>query len=548
MQVPAIMGALSRGRRRVPEYDTGRTVFERACERAPEGMEIAAVAAADPARIAIWSDQGTLDFAALNTLSNRLARGLQDAGLVPGDPVALVCSNRLEFAVVRFAAHRSGFRLTPINWHLAPADIAWIVADCEAKALFLDTRVASAAEAAGASPHLQLRVSIGGALRGYTTWEQVLDGRDGSDIPAPCLGNTMLYTSGTTGRPKGVFRRQPDPAVAARMQQMLTAVFRFDPDGGADRALATGPLYHAGPFGLCLNTPLTAGIGTVLMDRWEPAQMLELIARYRITHTFCVPTMFNRLLQLPDAERAHHDISSLRFVIHGAAPVSIDTKTRMLDWFGPVLWEMFAGTEGPGTIVGPEEWLARPGTVGKPAPGQVRILGDDNDEQPRGSPGRVFLANPPGSVFEYFKDPGKTASVQHEGYFTAGDIGYLDHEGYLFLSGRSAEVIISGGVNLYPQEIDDVLALHPAVADVACVGVPDADLGEVVRAVVELRPGHAADQHMHGALLAFCAERLSRQKWPRGIDFVASLPRSEAGKALRASIRAPYWQGRERSI
>jgi long-chain acyl-CoA synthetase len=220
----------------------------------------------------------------------------------------------------------------------------------------------------------------------------------------------------------------------------------------------------------------------------------------------------------------------------------------MLDWFGPILWEMFAGTEGPGTLVGPEEWLQKPGTVGRPAPGQVRILDESGLQLPAGDTGGVYLLNPPGSSFEYFRDPQKTAAVQREGYFTAGDTGYLDADGYLFLTGRSAEVVISGGVNIYPQEVDDVLALHPAVADVACVGTPHADLGEVLTAVVELLPGHAPDEACRQSLLAFCEGRLAKQKWPRAVDFVSRLPRSEAGKALRARIRAPYWVDRARQI
>jgi long-chain acyl-CoA synthetase len=524
------------------------SLFAAACARAPEGMEIAAIAAADPARIALWGAQGQMDFATLNALSIRLARRLRAAGLVAGDALALVCGNRMEFAVVRFAAHRSGLRLTPVNWHLSVEEIAWIVADCEARALFLDERAAGAAASAAAAPALALRVSIGATQSGYMAWDDALAGMDGADIPDPSLGSTMLYTSGTTGRPKGVFRRQPDPAAAAQMQQILTAVFRFDPESGTDRALATGPLYHAGPFGLCLNTPLTAGIGTVLMDGWDPARMLALIAEHRITHTFCVPTMFNRLLQLPPETRTAHELSSLRFLIHGAAPCALETKRRMLAWFGPILWEMFAGTEGPGTLVGPEEWLQKPGTVGRPAPGQVRILDESGLQLPAGDTGGVYLLNPPGSSFEYFRDPQKTAAVQREGYFTAGDTGYLDADGYLFLTGRSAEVVISGGVNIYPQEVDDVLALHPAVADVACVGTPHADLGEVLTAVVELLPGHAPDEACRQSLLAFCEGRLAKQKWPRAVDFVSRLPRSEAGKALRARIRAPYWVDRARQI
>ena len=524
------------------------TVFARACARAPEGMEISAVAAAQPGRIALWSDQGTMTFTELNALSNRLARRLRAAGLAAGDAVALVCGNRSEFAVVRFAAHRAGLRLTPINWHLAPEDIRYIVENCEARALFLDTRVESVAAACTHIEALALRVAIGGHLGGYLDWDAALAGMDGADIPDPVLGSTMLYTSGTTGRPKGVYRPPMDPAHAAQMQQVLTAVFQFDPESGRDRALATGPLYHTGPFSLCFTTPLTAGIGAVIMDKWEPARMLALIEQHRITHTFCVPTMFNRLLQLPDEVRARHDVSSLRFVIHGAAPCAVETKQRMLDWWGPILWEMFAGTEGMGTIVSPQEWLAKPGTVGRPAPGQVRILDEQGRELPPGESGMVYLVNPAGSAFEYYKDPAKTASALREGYFTAGDIGYLDADGYLFLSGRSAEVIISGGVNIYPQEIDDVLALHPAVADVACVGVPNEDLGEEIRAVVALRPGHAGDEALRQSLMDFCVERLAKQKWPRGIDFVEALPRSEAGKVLRGQLRSRYWAGRARQI
>ena len=524
------------------------SVFALACARAPEGMEISAVAAAQPGRIALWSDQGTMSFAELNAQANRLVRRMRAAGLAAGDAVALVCGNRSEFAVVRFATHRAGLRLTPINWHLAPEDIRYIVENAEAKALFLDTRVAAVAPGCAQIPRLRLRVAIGGELPDYTSWADALDGMDPSDIPDPSLGATMLYTSGTTGRPKGVYRAPMDPAHAAQMQQLLTAVFQFDPESGTDRALATGPLYHTGPFALCFTTPLTAGIGAVIMDKWEPQRMLALIAQHRITHTFCVPTMFNRLLQLPEEARARHDVSSLRFVIHGAAPCAVDVKKRMLDWWGPILWEMFAGTEGQGTIVSPQEWLAKPGTVGRPASGQLRILDDAGNELAPGQAGTIYLLNPAGSAFQYYKDPAKTASVLRDGYFTAGDIGYLDADGYLFLSGRSAEVIISGGVNIYPQEIDDVLAQHRAVADVACVGVPNEDLGEEIKAVVELRPGFTPDAALRQSLTDFCVEHLAKQKWPRSIDFVAELPRSEAGKVLRRALRERYWAGRERQI
>jgi len=524
------------------------TMFDRACAQGPLGMEISVIAAEQPERIALWSEAGTLTFGELNARANQLVYRLRLAGLRAGDAVALVCSNRLEFAVVRFATHRAGMRLTPVNWHLSPQEIYYIVENCEARALFLDTLSTTVAPLCAELPGLALKVSIGGSLQDFVPWEAALAGMETRDIPDPSLGNMMLYTSGTTGRPKGVFRQQPDPAQAAGMQQLLTAVFQFQPETGRDRALATGPLYHAGPFNLCLTTPLTAGIGAVLMDKWEPERMLALIEKYQISHTFCVPTMFNRLLQLPEAQKQRAQLGSLRFVIHGAAPCSIDTKRRMLDWFGPILWEMFAGTEGSGTIVSPQEWMAKPGTVGHTAPGQVRILDEQGIELPAGEAGGVYLQNPGASRFEYFKDPEKTAAVQREGYFTAGDIGYLDSDGYLFLTGRSAEVIISGGVNLYPQEIDDVLAQHPAVQDVACVGAPHHDLGEEVKAVVVLKKNEAAGAAQVEALLAFCGQHLAKQKWPRSVDFVTELPRSEAGKVLRGRLRARYWPDRPQAL
>ena len=512
--------------------------------RAHEGMEIAAVAAAIPQRIAIHSGQGSQTFGELNAQANQLVRLLRAHGIGRDDAVALLCGNRLEFAAVRFAAHRMGVRITPVNWHLSAAEIAYVVENCEALALFADIRVVQAARLAGdGNARLRLKVSIGGGIDGFVPFHDAIATLDGTDIDDPCLGNTMLYSSGTTGRPKGVLRKQADPRIAAGMLQLMIAVFKYDPDCGRDLALCAGPLYHAGPFNICLTQPLSAGIGTVLMDRWEPEQTLYLIEQQRITHAFFVPTMFNRLLQLPAATRARYDVSSLKFVIHGAAPCAVAVKQKMLDWFGPLIWELFAGTEGPGTVVSPQEWLAKPGTVGKPGPGQMKILDDDGAELPAGQTGAVYIANPPGSKFEYFGDPEKTRGAFRDGYYSAGDIGHMDEDGYLFLSGRSAEVIIAGGVNIYPQEIDDVLATHPAVADVACVGVPHPEWGEEIKAVVQLAGGVSASAELAEQLLSFAQSRLVRQKWPRSVDFVSDLPRSAAGKVQRGQLRARYWIG-----
>lgn len=524
---------------------TPSNLFDRAMARAHEGMEIAAVAAELPDQTAIYSAQGEQSFAELNARANQLVRAMRRAGVGEGDPVALLCSNRLEFAAVRFACHRMGARITPVNWHLSAEEISYIVGNCEAQVLFADKRVEASAMAAAASPCLTLRVAIGGDIEGFERFDEFGSDLNSDDIDDPILGNMMLYTSGTTGRPKGVLRKQADPETAAAMLQIMMAVFQYDPESGADRALCTGPLYHSGPFNICLTQPLSAGISTVLMDKWEPELTLQLIDEHKITHCFFVPTMFNRLLQLDETVRSRYDISTLKFVIHGAAPCSVDTKHAMLDWFGPVIWEIFAGTEGPGTMVSPQEWLERPGTVGKTSEGQVLILDEHMQALDTGQRGTVFLANPAGSEFEYYKDAGKTQSVIHDGYFTAGDIGYLDEQGYLFLTGRSAEVIIAGGVNIYPQEIDDVLAQHPAVADVACVGVPNEEWGEEVKAIVQLADGYAVDSALNKALLEFVETRLAKQKWPRSIDYVEDLPRSAAGKVQRKTLRQRYWEGRD---
>ncbi len=528
--------------------NANESIYETACANASVGMEIAAVAAMAPERIAVESAQGNLSYAELNAQANRIAHRLLASGITAGDAVALLCSNRPEFIAVRFACHRMGIRLTPVNWHLAPEEAAYIIDNCDAKALFADARVSEAARvAANTSKMLTVKIAIGDAIEGFEPWDN-LASESADNIEQPSLGTTMLYTSGTTGRPKGVYRKQPDPAKAADMQAILTAVFQFDPDSGTDKALTTGPMYHSGPFNLCMTTPLTSGIGVVVMDKWDPEQTLQLIDEHKITHTFFVPTMFVRMLKLDERVRSQYSVDSIKFVIHGAAPCAKETKQAMLDWFGPVIWEMFAGTEGPGTIVSPQEWLDKPGTVGKPGPDQIRVLDDDGNILAAGQSGQIYLINPPDSTFNYYKDQSKTERAQKDGYFTAGDIGYIDEEGYLFLTGRSAEVIISGGVNIYPQEIDDILIKHPMVADVGCVGVPNTEWGEEVKAVVQLQSNRVADDSLEQDLIEYAAQYLAKQKTPRSIDFVEQLPRSEAGKVQRKALRDHYWKNQDTAL
>ncbi|MEZ4216575.1 MAG: AMP-binding protein [Myxococcota bacterium] len=515
-----------------------RLAFADATAAARVGMSLSHRASLHPERDAIRCEHGDRTFAALNARANRLLRALRARGLRAGDGVAIVSRNRPEFAEAFFACLRGGLRFTPVNWHGSEDEIAYVVADCEARALVCDAAFAPAAararEAAGA--RLDVRLAVGGALDAFEPFEDALAPESGDDVEDASLGDTMLYTSGTTGRPKGVRRAPPEPDTAAVGLQLLIGVFDFRADAG-DVSLATGPLYHSGPLNLCLNAPLSAGVPVVLMDKWDARRMLALLERHGVTHTFCVPTMFHRLLALPEGERRACDTSRLRFVIHGAAPTPVEDKRRMIEWLGPILTEIFASTEGPGTFVSSQEWLARPGTVGRPAPGAVRILDERGAELPPGEVGVVHLRAAPGASFEYFKDAEKTRAAQRDGFYTVGDVGYLDDEGYLFLTGRSAELAIVGGTNVYPAEIDDVLLLHDAVEDAAAFGVPSAEWGEEIEAIVALAPDASPGDALAEALRAHCRERLPTIKIPRRIAFVERVPRSEAGKVLRRRIR-----------
>jgi long-chain acyl-CoA synthetase len=487
--------------------------------------------------IAVYDPIGTRSFTDLNANANRIVRFLRAQGLGEGDAVALLCSNRAEFTEVLSACLRGGFRITPVNWHLNAEEVAYIVEDCEAKALFAETRFPAALTAA--SPHLKVRVSIGADAQGFVPLGEVLSREDGADIEDPVMGGAMLYTSGTTGRPKGVYRRA------------ATTVLAPGPGASDDVQLCAGPAYHAAPLAFDIRSALAQGSPLVFLDKWDSEGVLAAIERHRVTRCHLVPIMFQRLLALRDEVKARYDLSSLRYVIHGAAPCPPEVKRAMIDWLGPILHEYYAGSEGgAGFIVNSEEWLAKPGTVGRlPAPGALKILDEEGNEiAESGRPGTLYFQVSPIAPFEYFKDPAKTASAHRDGYFTLGDVGYLDADGYLFLTGRTAECIISGGVNIYPQEIDNELIRHPAVEDSCTIGAPNPEWGEEVKAVVTLNPGYAPSDALAAEILAFARERLAGFKTPRSLDFAAELPRSPAGKIQRGKVRAPYWAGRARQI
>lgn len=510
------------------------------------GMGIAVTAREFPDRLAIASPCGDRSFDFLNARANQLVRALRARGAGPGAAVALVCRNRPEFAVAVFAALRAGWRLTPINWHLAAPELAYIIEDCEAEAVLADAAFRAQIEGAyRLLPKRPLGVAIGDPIHGFLDYDALLDAQEPHDIDDPRLGHTMLYTSGTTGRPKGVHR---DPEAAARRPGNREILSRIGYREGRDLHLATGPLYHAAPLAFSLVMPLSVGCGVVMMDRFDAERCLDLVEGYRVSHTHMVPIMFHRLLALPEDERARRDLSSLRVVLHGAAPCPVALKQAMMDWLGPVVWEYYAATEGWGSLVGPDEWLAHPGTVGRPAPGAVEIRDEEGKVLPPGTSGTIFLRSPEEGRFEYYKDPDKTLSTYAGEYFTLGDVGYLDADGYLYLDARTSEVIISGGVNIYPAEVDAALLGHPAVRDAATVGAPDDEWGEQVVSVVELHDGHHADEALVASLQAHCREQLAQFKCPKRIEFRDALPRTDAGKLLRRLVRDSFWEGRDRSI
>lgn len=506
---------------------------------AETGMLVAHWARVRPDAPAVLSSRGNRSYRELNAAANRLARVLREAGLRPGNGIALVCPNTPEFIETLCAAQRAGLRLTPVNWHLTGPEIGYIVENSEAKAVVvhgeLGDKVADLPLAA-----TRIALSIGADVDGFDRYETRLAAADDSDIADPVLGSQMLYTSGTTGRPKGVRRHKEVVATPA--------VARALGDYGDDSvSLLSGPAYHASPIFIDIALPLAAGAPVVMMERFDPEEALRLIERHRVTNAHMVATMFQRLLRLSDAVRTRYDLSSLRVVPHGAAPTPRDVKRAMIDWWGPVLLEYYAATEGGGDIrITSEEWLRKPGSVGRIDRAGTRIFDAEGAECPAGVTGAVHFSRA-SAGFDYFKAPA-SSDADSSTFYTVGDMGFVDEDGYLFLTGRTAECIISGGVNIYPAEIDAAFAQHPAVQDVCTIGIPNAEWGEEVRTVVALAPGFAGSAELAADLIDFARPSLASFKLPKTIDFVDSLPRSEAGKIQRQLVRAPYWKGHKASI
>ena len=504
----------------------------------------------DPAHLAVVDPEGSETTAGeLLASCNRVVHGLRALGLKKGDCVAMMLHNEMPFLEIYFAAMQAGFYFTPINYHLTGPEVAYILEDCEAKAFVTGDRFVEAATKAIAEIGFPKEASFmtGKVADGFRPYSDLTAGQPDSNPEDRCIGQQMLYTSGTTGRPKGVRRAmsEMDPDMGAGLSAMLGTLFDIPIGPGAH--LLAGPLYHAAPLAFGTGA-MHLGQTAVLMDKWTPQRTLELIEKYKITTSHMVPTMFHRMLALPEDVKNSYDLSSLVTVIHAAAPCPIDVKQRMIEWWGPKIYEYYAATEGGGSMVKPLEWLEHPGTVGRAWPGsELKILDDDGNECPPNEPGTVYMGTMIGD-FEYFKDKEKTQSNRRGNLFTVGDIGYLDDEGWLFLCDRKVDMIISGGVNIYPAEVEAVLLTHPKVGDAAVLGVPNTEWGEEVKAVIEPAVDVKASDELAEELMAFCKERLATFKLPRSIDFRDQLPRLDTGKLYKRLLRDEYWAGHEKKI
>jgi long-chain acyl-CoA synthetase len=507
----------------------------------------AAQAAQSPALI--LPGDGCVTYGELCARSQRVAALLHEAGLQRGDGVALVLPNRPEFFEITWGCQLSGLYYTAVNTHFTADEVAYVIDDSGAKAVFVDVSMADlAAHIRKVNAGIGLHITVGGSLPGWRPYREAA-ACAGETPPSSALsdGSEMLYSSGTTGRPKAVRRPLPADGNGSWAQKVLeyTLSARY---GMSDKSiyLSPAPLYHAAGINYTMAVH-RVGAAAILMHKFDAEDVLRLIERYRVTHAQFVPTMFVRMLKLPAATRERYDVSSLQCVIHAAAPCPVDVKHRMMTWFGPIMHEYYGGTEGfAGTTIDPQEWLAHPGSVGKPL-SPVHVLGADGTELTAGESGELFFEG--GPAFEYFNDPQKTASVSNDrGWRTLGDMGYVDNDGYLYLTDRSTFTIVSGGVNIYPQEAENLLIMHPKLVDAAVFGVPNEEFGEEVKAVVQPAPGATPGPDLAADLIAYCRDHLAAYKCPRTVDFDAQLPRDPNGKLYKRRIRERYWQGRTSRI
>ncbi|MDX2236681.1 MAG: AMP-binding protein [Hyphomonadaceae bacterium] len=511
---------------------------------------------AEPALI---DEAGATGWAALDERVNRLVNGLRDAGLKAGDVIAVIAANRREWFEIAFACAHGGWTYVPVNWHFVADELAYVFADSGAAAVIVDARYGDAAAAALRDPRsaqVKIVVCIDGAdgpLRGEARaigYEAVVANAAPDEPQDQTMGGPMFYTSGTTGRPKGVRGSLSGAAgLPPDMLKMIGGSFAtFVPVPG--KTLLCGPFYHSAQWAFSF-LPMAAGSSVVMQHKFDAAGVLDLIDRHGVTNVHLVPTQMKRLLDAPDEAKARFRGDSLAIAIHGAAPCPPSVKRGLIEWWGPKITEYYGSTEGSIiSMISAQEWLDKGGSVGKPLPTmEVFVLGDDGAALPEGQDGALYFKSRMGSDFTYHNDPEKTAAAHREpGVFTTGDIGRLDADGYLWLSDRKIDMIISGGVNIYPAEIEGALNAHPAVEDCAVIGVPDDEFGENVKAIVQVKEGVAADDRLAADLIAHCRALLAGYKAPKSVDFVAHIPRTGTGKIQKKPLRDPYWAGRDRKI
>jgi len=491
-----------------------------------------------------------LTYRELDRRSVQIASLLREHGLQRGDRVAVFMENHLEYMAVVWAALRAGLYAVPINRYFNLDELVYVLDDCGAKAVFASfSQSATAGQIADQVPACGLRVMVGGCVPGWQPYEALVEQQGSASLLDESMGATMSYTSGTTGRPKGVLRPLQDGPAALQWPgwHETGGLYGFD---ASTVYLSPAPFYHAAPMRFARATHMAGGT-LVFMEKFDAELSLQLIERYRVTHSQWVPTMFVRMLKLDDAVRSRYDLSSQRVAIHAAAPCPVDVKRRMIDWWGPIIDEYYGSSDGNGiTSISCQEWLDHPGSVGRARPEQVKICAEDGTEQPPGVPGLIYLVGY-GPLPQYLNDPVKTKAArhaQHDNWITGGDVGYIGEDGFLYLTDRKAFTIISGGVNIYPQAIEDALIEHPLVGDAAVFGVPNDEMGEEVKALVELTTGTPGSDALARQLIAYCATKMARYMVPRSLEFVEQLPRTPTGKLMKKELRDKYWAGRTRAI
>ena len=491
----------------------------------------------------------TFSFGELAGRAHQLVHALRASGIGPGEIFAYVLPNDVDMLLWQLAAQEGGYQSIALNPALSGAEIQRIVDHSGAAAIVLHADFGERVDQLTGTGSIKLRVSVGGLVPGWTLVDDLTKTQPLTEPPDRRLGQPIAYSSGTTGQPKAVVRPPmsvADPSAAADAMKIFGRAFQFQPLTGVH--LVSAGMHHGGCQSF-FHGALHVGQALAILGKFDAEKTLEAIDRYKVTTAYMVPTQFVRLLRLPQEIKDRYDVSSLEVVVHSAAPCPIEVKKQMMEWWGPVIWETYGGMEGAATIAKPYRWLDKPGTVGRSVAGMtVKILDEDGTELPPGELGNVYLEPVQGATFAYKDDPELTASVSRGRAFTLGDVGYLDEDGYLFIRDRAKDMIISGGVNIFPAEVEAVLSEHPSVGDVAVIGVPDPEWGEQVKAVVELVDGAAPSDELGAQLIAFCQDRIGRYKCPRTVDFKDQLPRTDGGKLYKRILRDEYWATTERSV